>query len=411
MVYRCLNAGEALNYLPKDASILVQGCSGESEVIAQAFENLNSKAGAATVTGIFVPGLNRCSWRPNEHSRVRTFFLTPELQRTKDKVEFLPFCYADILTSMRHTKFDTALFQVSPPDAGGVCSFGPVVDFLADLWPEIPIRIAQINPSMPSVRGHKGIPLRELTAYFEADTPLLGMPHDLPDKAAMAIGQYIGGFIDDGATIQTGLGRIPGAVLGALRHHRRLRLHTGLVGDAALDLIGSGALASGVAITAGVAIGTPELYAATKEECFAFKPVSYTHNTRVLSSIDKFVTVNSALCVDLFGQAFSEMTPRGMMSGPGGATDFARGAKAGNGLRIVALPAMAGDISRVVLPGEGQGPVSLGRMDTDVIVTEYGAADLRGLTHEARAKALIGIAAPERRDDLSAAWHSFLKTF
>lgn len=410
MVYKCFNAEDALNYLPKDASVLVQGCSGESEIMAQALQNLGDKAGAMTVTGIFVPGLNRCSWLPNEQSRIRTFFLTPELRKVKKQIEFLPFCYADILTYLKHSQIDAALFQLSPPNAEGLCSFGPIVDFLADLWPEIPVKIAQINPSMPFVHGHKNIPLTALTAYFEADRPLLGIADDPPDAIATAIGQHIAGFIEDGATIQTGLGRIPGAVLRALRHHSRLRLHTGLVGDAVLELRASGALAPGVAITAGVAIGTAALYAATKEPCFEFKPVSYTHHARILSSIDNFVAVNSALCVDLFGQAFSEMTARGMLSGPGGATDFARGAKAGNGLRVIALPAMAGDISRIVLPGEGQGPVSLGRMDSDIIVTEYGKADLRGLTHEARAEALIGIAAPQMQERLNAGWRSFLRT-
>jgi len=303
------------------------------------------------------------------------------------------------------------LFQVSPPDATGLCSFGPIVDFLAELWPKIPIRIAQINPSLPRVNGHRGIPFAELTAYFEADTPLLGTAGDEPDAVAAAIGQHIAGLVPDGATLQTGIGRIPGAVLQALRGHRGLRLHTGLVSDSALALAASGALAPGTAITAGVAIGTPALYAAVTEDLFQFKPVSHTHNPQILAAIPNLITVNSALSVDLFGQSFAEMSPRGMLSGPGGATDFARGARAGGGLRIVALPAAAGKFSRIVPLGGGAGPVSLGRMDSDIIVTEYGAADLRGLTHEARAQALIQIAAPNEREGLSTSWHESSKHF
>jgi acyl-CoA hydrolase len=410
MALQSLKAEDLLSFLPKDGLILVQGCSGESELLAQALRDLGDAVGAITVTGIFVPGLNRTLWLPNARSRVRTFFLTPELRRQQAQVEFLPLCYGDILTHLRTAKIAAALFQVSPPDAQGLCSFGPIVDFLAELWPQIPVRIAQINPSLPRVKGYKGIPFTELTACYEADTPLLGMPDDPPDAVANAIAAHIAGFVPDGATLQIGLGRIPGAVLHALRDHRHLRLHSGLVGDAVLGLAAAGALAPGAAITAGVAIGTPELYAATSSEIFQFQPVSYTHNPHILAAIPNLVTVNSALSIDLFGQSFAELTPRGLLSGPGGASDFARGAKAGGGLRIIALPAVAGNVSRIVPPGGGAGPVSLGRMDTDIIVTEYGAADLRGLTHDARAQALIRIAAPGEREVLSVSWREFSKT-
>jgi acyl-CoA hydrolase len=117
--------------------------------------------------------------------------------------------------------------------------------------------------------------------------------------------------------------------------------------------------------------------------------------------------------VDLFGQAYAEMGPSGLVSGPGGASDFARGARASGGLRIVALAADAGGgkISRIAAPGEGSGPVSLGRMDTDIVVTEYGSADLRALDHDHRARALIGIAPPAHRDRLDKQWAALAARF
>jgi len=397
--------------MPAGSSVLVQGCSGESASLARAVQGLGPSAGAMSVTGIFVPGLNRAGWLPNAESKMTTFFMTPELRRLGDVVTFLPLCYQDILGFLRRLPIQAALFMVAPPDLQGVCSFGTTVDFLAELWPQIPVRIAQINPSMPRTNGHHGIPFREFTAYFEEDSPLPGMADEGIDDVAAAIGAAIAAYVPNGATLQTGLGRIPGAMLRALKQHQNLRIHSGLIGDAVLDLAEAGALAGDTPVTAGVAIGSPRLYKAVADPLFSFRPVSHTHDLSVIAQLRNLVTVNSALSVDLFGQAYAELTPRGLMSGPGGASDFARGAKAGGGLRIVALPASAGEVSRIVPPGGGAGPVSLGRMDIDIVVTEYGAADLRGLCHDARAAALVNIAAPDHREMLAAAWHLYAKQF
>ena len=184
-----------------------------------------------------------------------------------------------------------------------------------------------------------------------------------------------------------------------------MRLHTGLIGDGALDLIHSGAMAPGPCATVGVAIGSPMLYAGLDHEHVQFQPVTVTHDTATLAGIDRLVTINSALEVDLFGQAYAEASSRGFLSGPGGASDYARGARLSRGgLRIVALPATAGSISRIVVPGSATGPVSLSRFDIDIVVTEHGVADLRKRDYPSRAAALIAIAAPKHRDSLAQAW-------
>jgi acyl-CoA hydrolase len=175
------------------------------------------------------------------------------------------------------------LFMVAPPDANGLCSFGPVVDFLAELWPRIPNRIAHINPQMPSTHGHPGIPFSEITSFVEADMPLLGMRRSPPDPVSQMIGENIAPLLEDGATLQTGLGKIPDAVLLALADRRKLRIHSGLIGDAVLDLIDAGALADGPSVTTGVAIGSPALYAAIRSPKFVFRPVSYTHDAQVIA--------------------------------------------------------------------------------------------------------------------------------
>ena len=408
-----LDISDLSSVLPPGGLTFVQGCSGESALLAKGVAAAGDALGPMTFTGIFVPGLNKFTYLVNSECRVRTFFMTPELREAGDRVEFLPFCYADILTYFRHTRIDAALFSVAPPDQDGHCSFGPVVDFLAELWPKIPVRIAHINPALPRTLGYSGIPFSKLTAYVEGEQPLPGQEEGEADPIARAIASHIIPFVPDGATLQTGLGKIPGAVLSALSVRRNLRIHSGLIGDGVLDLLKSGATASGSAITAGVAIGSQQLYRAVSSSAFSFQPVSHTHNPAVIGSIDRFIAINSAIEVDLFGQAYSELTPKGLLSGSGGASDFARGAKAASGLRIVALPSSAGKgtINRIVPPGAGAGPVSLGRMDLDIVVTEHGAADLRGLGHSARAQALIDIASPAHREDLSKCWDDYARRF
>lgn len=392
--------------LPPGGLTLVSSCSAESAVLADAVEAVGDALGDMTFCGIFVPGLNRRTWRAGDASRVLTFFQTPELRTKGERVEFLPLCYQDIVREIARRGPQAALFMCSPPDEDGRCSFGTEVAFIAEFWREIPVRIAHINPAMPRTRGDRGIPFEELTAYVEAEQPLVGNAPAPPDAVSSAIAKHVAPFIEDGHTLQTGLGKIPDAVLAALTDRRDLRLHSGLVGDGALALLAAGALKSA---TVGCAIGSPALYASVDRAPFEFKSVAVTHGPELLARLH-IVTINSAIEVDLFGQAYAELGPRGWMSGPGGASDYARGARM-QGLRIVALPASAKGISRVVLPSDARGPVSLGRMDIDVIVTEHGAADLRSLSHDARAAALITVAAPEHREALAEGWRALARTF
>jgi acyl-CoA hydrolase len=406
MAARRIGLADLASALPPGGLTLVSACSAESHLLAAAVEAAGPALGAMTFCGIFVAGLNRRTWLWSSESRALTFFMTPEFRSAADRVDFLPLCYQDILAHLSLHPPTAALFMCAPPDVAGNCSFGTEVAFLADLWREIPVRIAHINPMMPRTAGDHGIPFAELTAYLEADQPLLTASSGGPDPIAEAIAGHVAPFVEDGATLQTGLGRVPDAVLSALSDRRNLRLHTGLAGDGVLKLLRAGALASGSSAVVGVAIGSHELYDAVEDPTFQFQPVSVTHGARHLAAIDGLVTINSALEVDLFGQAFAELPRGGLMSGPGGATDYARGARPGGGVRIIALPASAssGRISRIVAPGAGAGPVSLSRMDIDVVVTEHGAADLRGLGYDARAEALVGIAAPDHRADLAEAW-------
>jgi acyl-CoA hydrolase len=395
----------AIARLPRVGRIFVSGASGESQLFAQAIMSSGSMF-ASSFTGIFVPGINRTTYLPNANCRVETFFMTPELSTHKDQVDFLPLCYQDISRYVRATPFDAAIMMVSPPDTRGRCSFGPAVDFIAEIWPKIPCRIAHVNPLMPHTTG-ADIPFEAFDAVFARADPILASEPEEPDTAALQIASYVAGLIPNGATIQTGVGKIPSAILGALTGHRNLRIYSGFISDRVVDLETAGALARDRAVTCGVAIGSQYLYQAITRPIYRFAPASVTHNARLIAAIPKFVSINSALEVDLFGQAYAEISLKGASSGPGGASDFARAARCSEGgIRIVAMHADAkqGTISKIVVPGTARGPVSLGRFDIDFVVTQYGVADLRNLGHEARARALIAIASPKHRTALETAW-------
>ena len=403
---RLLRSGELAAVLPPGGMTLVSSCSAESDLLADEVAAAGTPLGDMNFTGIFVPGLNRHDWAAGPASRVTTFFQTPDLRARGAAARFLPLCYQDILALVRRERPRATLFMCAPPDKDGNCSFGTEVAFVAALWREIPVRIAHINPAMPRTPGDPGIPFAELTACCESAQVLRGMPEASSDAVSARIATNVAALVPDGATLQTGLGKIPDAVLRALSSHRNLRLHTGLAGDGALALVRSGAMAQGASALVGVAIGSPQLYAGLDDPHFQFRPVTVTHDPATLAAIEGLVTINSAMAVDLFGQVYSEASSRGFQSGPGGASDYARGARAGpGGLRIVALPSTAGPTSRIVAPGQGHGPVSLSRFDVDAVVTEHGAADLRGKTYPERAAALIAIASPDHREALDRAWH------
>ena len=386
---------------------LVSSCSAESDVLADMVARAGDALGNMRFSGIFVPGLNRHTWYGSASSRVLTFFQTDELRREPKRVDFLPLSYGQISAFYTAEPPQAVVFMCSPPDENGACSFGTETAFIPDHWRGAPVRVAHINPAMPRTRGDPGIPFSELSAFIEEAQDLKQMLKAPPDPVANQVATHAARFVGDGATLQTGLGKVPDAVLDALHDRRNLRLHTGLVGDGGLRLARSGAMAPGPSAVVGVAIGSSDLYAGLDDPHFQFRPVSVTHDLRVAGSTAHFVAINSALEVDLFGQVYSEVGPKGALSGPGGASDFAAAARLSpRGLRIVCLPASAaqGTISRIIDPADARGPISLSRLDSDVVVTEHGAADLRGKGHDARAEALIAIAAPGFQQSLTAAW-------
>ncbi|MBT0783004.1 acetyl-CoA hydrolase/transferase C-terminal domain-containing protein [Paracoccus sp. pheM1] len=394
-----IGSGDIADHLPASSRIWLHACSGESVLIRDGLEAADLRG--LTFTGIFVPGLNRLAGLLAAGARIESYFMMPEFSGHDAQVRFLPFCYREIRLHLAANPPDAALLMVSLPDEAGMCSLGPVNDFIADIWPRIPRIIAHINPLVPRTNGWS-IPFDRFHAVIEGEAPL---PVSDPgmDEVSARIAALAGEMVPEGATIQAGLGRTPEAVLRGLTDHRNLSVHSGLIGNSTLDLLEAGALRQDAPIRAGVAIGNSRLYEAVGRPEFRFAPPSITHDVAQLAAIGRLVTINSAIEVDLAGNSYAEATPRGLVSGPGGASDFAAGARGLQGLRLVVLPATAagGRVSRIVSAGRATGPISLGRFDTDMVVTEYGIADLRAASQAQRRERLTAIAAPQHRAELA----------
>jgi acyl-CoA hydrolase len=402
-----VNPDDVIATLPQGARILVQGGAGESRALAHAVQR--STRTDLSFTGVWLPGVNTETYGAERGVRVTTFFMTPQLKSAGASVEFLPLGYSDIREYLLRQPFDAVMTMLSTPDAAGLCSFGPAIDFIAELWSRAPLRVAHLNPLMPHTNGHPGMTRDALTHVIELEEALFVAPPARADEVSGAIATHFATLVGDGATLQAGIGKLPGACLGALKEKRDLRIYSGLIGDWALDLLDAGALADAPSIT-GLALGSTRLYQAIASPRFEFRPVSHTHAAPALAKLENFVTLNSAVEVDLLGQSYSEAGPDGLASGPGGALDFARGAKLAGGLRVIVLPAATGGGEpRIVAPNSGKGPVTLSRFDVDVVITEHGAADLRGVGHEERARRLIAIADERHRAMLLESWRGYCR--
>ncbi|MEO1100960.1 MAG: acetyl-CoA hydrolase/transferase C-terminal domain-containing protein [Pseudomonadota bacterium] len=394
--------------LPDDARVYVGGCSGEPLSAAEAMANDPSLAKGVTFSGIWIPGVNRTDWSAlSETSTVESIFISADLRAGFEagRVRFLPLPYTQAWPWLETAAIDGAIVVTSPPDGQGRVSFGVSPDFAGAVIarPDV-VKLAIINPSMPAPPNAPTYPLDIFDLATEQDTPLPEMaPVELPPAFA-AIAGNIASLIEDGDTLQFGLGNVQQATLGALTGHRGLSVHSGMISNPLMPLLKSGAVET---VTAGVAIGTRELYDYCADDPrLSFNPVSHTHALATLAAIPNFKAINSIIEVDLFGQANAEFINGKQVSGTGGLVDFLRGAglsKGGRAITALASTARGGTISRIV-PRLAPNATSITRADIGTVVTEHGAADLRGLAIDARAGALIEIADPAFRDRLANDW-------
>jgi len=302
---------------------------------------------------------------------------------------------------------DAAFVQVSPADADGHHSLGLVSDHVRAAVARARVVVAEVNEQVPFTYGE-----RLAAAEIDYAVPVSRPPVEVPPAAASetdeAIAKHAAAYVEDGSVLQVGIGALPDAILRLLGDRRDLGVHSGMASDGMVTLTEAGVITNarkpidrGVSIV-GNLIGTRRLHDfAHRNPGIRMCDTSYTHEPAVLARLGKLVTVNSAVEVDLTGQVNAEQAGSAYLGGTGGQVDFVRaGARSPGGHAVIALPATArdGTVSRIT--ARLSGPVTTARSEVDVIVTEFGAAELKGRTLAERARRLAAIAHPGFRDDL-----------
>ncbi len=326
------------------------------------------------------------------------------------KLNITPCHYSQLPALMEsgRLRIDILMLQVAPADASGNYSFSIAHEYLVPALEAARIVIAEVNEAAPWTYGERPIRDDDLDYIVRTDRSPLELEASPFSATDLAIGGHIAGLVEDGATLQFGIGALPEAILSMLSSHRDLGIHTGTFGDQAAALMARDTINNarktidrGLAV-AGVMFASRRAYAfANRNPSIRFRSTAYTHDPGVLASIDRFVAINAAIEVDLTGQINAEVAGGIYLGAVGGAVDFLRGAqRSRGGLPIVALPTLTGSgNSRIV--SRLSGPVSTSRSDAGIIVTECGVADLRGLSLSQRVRRMIEIAAPEFRESLA----------
>ena len=322
-------------------------------------------------------------------------------------LQVVPCHYSQLprMFARRMLPCDVGLLQVSAPDDDGMVSLGIGVEYVADALRYTPTLIAEVNLQMPRTRGACRLPLSAFAATVETDRPLREAAAAEPDAANRVIGELVGGLIEDGDTLQIGVGALPNAVLGALSGHSDLGFHTGMITNGVLGLIEQGVatgakkeIDQGLVIT-GAALGSAAMYGRLPEFPVEFRPASYTHDPVVLASLRSLVSVNSAIEVDLLGQVGAELRGGAHIGAVGGQVDFSRAASLTGSRSVIALRSESGGRSTIAAALHG-GVVTTARSDVNAVVTEHGVAVLTGCTVAERAWRLIAVAAPSYRQEL-----------
>jgi len=349
-----------------------------------------------------------------DHFTVNTFFVADNVRNLIQEGygDYTPIYLSEVprLFTSGQMPLDVALIQVCPPDLQGRVSLGISVDIVKSAAENASLVIAQVNPQMPRTLGDSFISVYDIDMLVPVDDPLVEAQPTLGDETTRAIGEHIASLVDDGSTIEMGIGRIPHGVIEFLKGKKDLGIHTEMITDAIIDLIDAGVVTGAQKTTdrgkivTSFAIGSKRLYDyVNNNPLFSFNPTEYVNDPFVIGQQNKMVAINTALEVDLTGQVCADSLGTHFYSGIGGQVDFNRGAaRSPGGRAIIALPSTAqnGTRSRIVSTLTSGAGVVVTRGSAHYVVTEYGVAYLHGKSVQERAMALISIAHPKFREQL-----------
>jgi len=407
-------AAEAIQIIPQNARIFIHGGAATPNFLIQELVNQAPRFKSATLIHLHTEGpVLYADPKYQKNFRVVNLFVGGNL-RTKldyDQIDYLPCFLSEIpeLFRSKQCALDVAILHISPPDRFGYCSLGVSVDIAKAAARSANLLIAQINPRMPRVHGDGLIHIDSFTAAVHVDEALPEVFTSAPSETEKQIATHVADLIEDGSTLQLGIGSIPDAVTRLLNGRKNLGIHTEMWTDGTLALIKSGAVTNANKVlhrgkcVSSFFLGSQELYDYVNDNPSVIQlEVDYVNNPNNIARNPKVVAINSAVEIDLTGQVCADSIGHRIISGVGGQMDFMRGAALSNdGKPIIALNSQTKNgkskIVATLLPGAG---VVTTRAHVRYIVTEFGVAQLHGKTLKERARALIEIAHPEHRATL-----------
>jgi 4-hydroxybutyrate CoA-transferase len=410
-----VSADEAVSHIRSGMRLFVHGASATPTLLLEALSR-RTDLEAVTLYHLHLSG-DLPFARPEFAGRFRSvsLFTGPGLRDpiADGRADYLPVFLSDIpgLFLSRGLPLDAALVQLSPPDRHGHCSLGTSVDVALAATLSAPLVIAEVNARMPRTLGNSVVPLREVSHAVATDRALHEHAADPESAESAQMGELIAALVEDGSTLQVGIGAIPDAVLSRLGNKHELGVHSEMFSDGMVDLVEGGVVTNrhkrvhpGRLVTSFVT-GTRRVFDFVHDNPLVeFHPSDRTNDTSLIRRNPRVVAINSALEIDLTGQVCADSIGHRIYSGIGGQMDFIHGAALSvGGKPIIALPSTAGrgTISRIV-PAlhEGAGVVTT-RGHVHWVVTEYGAVNLFGRTLRERGDALVGIAHPDHRAELA----------
>jgi len=411
---KIVSAQEAVSVVKSNDRVFFQGAAMTPNLLIDTLVERYQELKNIDIVQIHTHGDAKYLQEPyNRSFYLSSFFVGDNTRKgaNSSSGDYIPVFLSEIHRFFRQNilPLDVAFIQVSPPDKHGFCSLGISVDVTLPAIETAKKVVAQINPQVPRTHGDGIIHISKIDYAVEVDTPIYAASIGTPSEVEAIIGKNIAELVEDGATLQMGIGNIPNAVLHNLHNHKRLGIHTEMFSDGILPLVEKGIITgedkiikNGKIVTC-FALGTRALYDFIDDNPNVhFKEAAYTNDTALIRQNPKVTAINSAIEIDLTGQVCADSIGMYQYSGVGGQMDFIRGASLSEGGKpIIAMPSVTNKgISKITPILKAGASVTTTRAHVHYVVTEYGVVNLYGKGLKERAKALISIAHPEHREAL-----------
>jgi 4-hydroxybutyrate CoA-transferase len=410
-------------FIKNDSKVFIHGGAATPKVLISHLLKLKGEVSNVTLYHLHTHG--PADYAKPEYKgtfNVHNLFVGSNLRpyMDMDRVDYLPCFLSEIGLLFRRNivNLDVALVHVSPPDQHGYCSLGTSVDVAKAAFETARYKIAQINPRMPRTHGDGQVHISDINAFIEVDEPLALSHPEEPTEAEMQIGRNIAAIIEDGSTLQTGIGCVPSSVLMALGQHKNLGIHTEMWTDPLLPLIEKGVVTNSLKkvhpgkTLSSFVVGSEKVFSFLNDNpsCIMLE-ATYVNQPNVIARNPKVVAINSCVEIDLTGQVCADSVGTRIISGVGGQMDFMRAAFLSEGGKpVMAFSSKSKKgVSRIVPTIKQGGGVVTTRAHIHYVATEYGVTNLAGLSLKQRAKELIRLAHPEDRESLEKAWFDIHK--